>query len=584
MAMSKTLLDVRHLTVATVARGRQHSSHSSHSSHNSNDAHDRRKLLVDDVSFRLERGRVLGLIGESGAGKSTIGLAALGYCRSGLELAAGQVVFDGQDLLELSEAQRVRLRGSRIAYVAQSAASAFNPASTLGEQVIEAAVAHGVLSRKVALARAQELFGLLGLPDPAGFLQRYPHQASGGQLQRAMTAMALCAHPDLIVFDEPTTALDVSTQIGVLLAIRQAIAATGVAALYITHDLAVVAQIADDILVLRHGRAVEFGSAAQIINAPAEEYTRRLVNLRGRIGVDGGEHDSPLLSLRGVCMAYRTGPLVVNDVTLDLPAAHTLALVGESGSGKSSLGRVLCGLAPPSRGELRFRGQTLPARVKQRSRDQLRRLQLVHQLPDVALNPRQSVETIIGRPLTHYFGLRGEALRARVDELLRLVELDSALAGRFPAALSGGQKQRVCIARALAADPDVIVCDEPTSALDPLVAQGVLSLLARLQRETGVSLLFITHDINIVRSIAHSVVILHAGRVIRSGPRDAVLAPPYDAETERLLSAVPEMEIGWLERWAARNSERLAEASADALAVDEAAGNGAERAPAVQAA
>lgn len=536
--MADPLLDVRHLRVATVPANKHATSS---------------KLLVDDVSFTLQRGQVLGLIGESGAGKSTIGLGVLGYCRSGIEFVGGEVWFAGQNLLTFSEKQLSQVRGKRIAYVAQSAASSFNPAFTLGEQVIESVMAHGTLSKERALERAQELFALLGLPDPAGFLNRYPHQVSGGQLQRVMTAMALCAQPDVIVFDEPTTALDVSTQIGVLLAIRKAIQATGVAALYISHDLAVVAQIVDHILVLRHGRCVEHGTVAQIIQAPIEDYTRQLVNLRGRTGPGAGESKASILSVRGICMSYRSGPQVLSDVSIELPPAHTLALVGESGSGKSSLGRVLCGLAPATHGDILFRNRPLPKRVEQRSKDELRRLQLVHQLPDVSLNPRQTVEVIVGRPLTHYFGMTGDERRSRVTELLSLVELDASLLNRYPAALSGGQKQRICIARALAAEPDVIICDEPTSALDPLVAQGVLSLLGRLQRETGVSLLFITHDINIVRSIAHSVAIMHRGKVIRSGATSAVLAPPYDAETERLLSAVPEMEIGWLDRWSVKS-------------------------------
>jgi peptide/nickel transport system ATP-binding protein len=253
-------------------------------------------------------------------------------------------------------------------------------------------------------------------------------------------------------------------------------------------------------------------------------------------------------------MAYSSGPAVLSAVSLDLPPAHTLAVVGESGSGKSSLGRVLCGLAPPSAGTILFHGKPLPATVKQRSRDELRRIQLIHQSPDVALNPRQTVEAIVGRPLSLYFGIRGAERRARVAGLLHQVELEPALMGRYPAELSGGQKQRVCIARALAAEPEAIVCDEPTSALDPLVAQGVLSLLARLKASTGVSLLFITHDINIVRSIADSIAVMHQGRIVRSGAAAAVLTPPFDAETARLLSAVPEMELGWLERWAAANS------------------------------
>jgi len=541
--MSEPLLDVRTLSIATVAdRGPAKP----------------RRMLVDQVSFTLARGKVLGLIGESGAGKSTIGLAALGYCRSGVEVCGGEVRFDGRNILTLPQEERRRLRGTRIAYVAQSAASAFNPAFRLGEQVIEASVRHGILTRAEALARAEALFAMLGLPDPKGFLNRYPHQASGGQLQRAMTSMALCSRPDLIVFDEPTTALDVTTQIGVLLAIRQAIDATGVAALYITHDLAVVTQIADEILVLRHGKAVEHGTVEQIIHAPTEDYTRRLVSMRETRGPASPTVTPPILSIRGLHMSYRQGPAVLSNISLDLPPAHTLALVGESGSGKSSLGRVICGLTAPSSGSIQFHGQPLPPAVRRRSRDDLRRLQLIHQSPDLALNPRHTVEDAIGRPLSLYWGKRGAARRARVLDLLEQVELAPSLLTHYPAALSGGQKQRVCIARALAAEPEVMVCDEPTSALDPLVAQGVLALLSRLQRETGISLLFITHDIHIVRSIAHSIAVMHQGRIVRSGPADTVLAPPFDMETERLLSAVPAMEIGWLDRWTARHQPRPA--------------------------
>jgi peptide/nickel transport system ATP-binding protein len=534
--MPDLLLDVRNLTVAT-AEARK--------------GDGKRKILVDGVSFALRRRNVLGLIGESGAGKSTIGLTALGYCRPGVEATGGEVRFDGRDILALPEAERSRLRGSRVAYVAQSAAGSFNPAYTLGEQVIEAAVCHGVLSRSEALERAQELFALLGLPEPREFLHRYPHQVSGGQLQRAMTAMALCPRPDLIVFDEPTTALDVTTQIGVLLAIRKAIEATGVAALYISHDLAVVAQIADDILVLRHGKTVEYGSAEQIIDAPREDYTRRLVGIHGKAGPQAREPGAAVLSVQDVSMSYRSGPAVLSGVSLELLPGQTLALVGESGSGKSSLGRVLCGLTPASDGTILFHGTPLALRLQRRTKDELRRLQIINQSPDVALNPRQTVETIVGRPLTFYFGTRGAERRQRVAELLRQVELDPSFMARYPAALSGGEKQRVCIARALAAKPEAIICDEPTSALDPLVAQGVLALLSRLQGETGVSLLFITHDIHIVRSIADSIAVMHQGKIVRAGTARSVLSPPFDPETARLLSAVPEMELGWLDRWSA---------------------------------
>lgn len=512
------------------------------------------QVLVDDISFSLATGRTLGLIGESGAGKSTIGLAALGFFRAGLKPRAGQVLFEGRDLLSLPGAELEALRRTRLAYVAQSAGAAFNPAHTLGQQITENLLRTGTAGRATARRRAEEVVALLGLPEPRRFLDRFPHQVSGGQLQRAMTAMALCQEPRLIVFDEPTTALDVTTQAGVLLAIRDAIAATGVSALYISHDLPVVAQIADEILVLRHGRAVEHGATSDILSRPRADYTRRLVTAgRARPPRGAATARTPVLTAERIGMAYRQGTQVLDGVSLSLAAGETLALVGQSGSGKTTLGRVITGLHPDAEGALTLLGAPLPLALGRRSGEQLRRLQIVQQIPDAALNPRQTVGTVLARPLTLYDRVRGrQAQRRRVEELLQAVELNPALLERTPAALSGGQKQRVCIARALAAEPDVIVCDEPTSALDPLVAEGVLDLLARLQAQTGIALLFITHDIAIVRALAHSVAIMARGRIVRQGPTREALAPPFDAETERLLDAVPEMETGWLTGWRAR--------------------------------
>ncbi len=414
--------------------------------------------------------------------------------------------------------------------------------------MIEAPVFHGLMTEREAAARAKALFSLLALPDPEHFGQKYPHQASGGQLQRAMTAMALCGKPDLIVFDEPTTALDVTTQIEVLAAIRHAVRSTGTAALYISHDLAVVAQIADDILVLRGGKAVEAGPVEAVIERPAEAYTRALVATRQGAdrppSVDGAE---PVLRIEGVSASYGRKP-VLQDVSLELARGRTLALVGESGSGKSTLARVVTGLLPPDAGRILFEGAPLEPRLSARSRDTLRRIQMIHQLPDLALNPRQRVSEIVGRPLAFHFGLGGAERRRRAERLFEEIELPPALLDRFPSELSGGQKQRVCIARALAAEPDLIVCDEPTSALDPLVADGVLDLLARIQAERGVSYLFITHDLAIVERIADTVAVLQGGRVVRQGAKQAVLSPPFDAYTGRLVAAVPRMEIGWLDR------------------------------------
>ena len=506
-------------------------------------------VIVDDVSLRLERGKVMGLIGESGAGKSTIGLAALSYGRGGIRLTGGDIVLNDREIRQAGASTLRSLRGREVTYVAQSAAAAFNPAKRLMEQVIEATLKHGLLSQSDAEARAVELFRTLSLPDPETFGQRYPHQVSGGQLQRAMTAMALCPKPDLVIFDEPTTALDVTTQIDVLAAIKTAIAESGVASLYITHDLAVVAQVSDEILVLRGGKMVEQGTAQQIIEEPREEYTRALVSVRKIDHKEKLPTGEPILQAQNITARYGAmGVDVLSDVSVDLYAGQTLALVGESGSGKSTMARVITGLLPPRDGTLIFDGKPLPVALKDRSREELRQLQMIYQMADVAMNPRQTVATIVGRPLEFYFGLRGRERDTRVQELLDAIELGEGFADRYPAELSGGQKQRVCIARALAAKPKMIICDEVTSALDPLVADGILKLLLNLQAREGVAYLFITHDIATVRAIADSIAVMYQGRVQRYGTKTEVLTPPFDDYTDLLLSSVPEMEIGWLER------------------------------------
>jgi peptide/nickel transport system ATP-binding protein len=504
--------------------------------------------IVEGVSFTVEKGKVLGLIGESGAGKSTIGLSSMAYGRGGVRITGGEVFVNGRDILQAGPAGLRSLRGREVTYVAQSAAAAFNPAKKLMEQVIEATLHHGLMTKPEAEARAVALFARLGLPNPETIGDRYPHQVSGGQLQRAMTAMALCPKPDLVVFDEPTTALDVTTQIEVLAAIKEAIVDTGVAALYITHDLAVVAQVADHILVLRGGNMVEYGTTDHIINAPAEAYTQALVSVRS---IDHKEKTGgvPVLSVNGITARYRGTKLdVLKEITVELPEAQTLAVVGESGSGKSTLARVITGLLPPSEGTINFNGRTLAPDFKDRSREDLREVQMIYQMADVAMNPRQTVGTIIGRPLEFYFGLRGAEKKRRIQELLDEIEMGEGFIDRYPAELSGGQKQRVCIARALAAKPKIIICDEVTSALDPLVADGILKLLLNLQKIENVAYLFITHDLATVRAIADSIAVMYQGRVVRYGSKTDVLSPPFDDYTDLLLSSVPEMKLGWLER------------------------------------
>jgi len=508
----------------------------------------RHLVLVDGVSVSVEKGKVLGLIGESGAGKSTIGLSAMAFGRGGVRLTGGEITLNGRDIRTADAGALRSLRGKEVTYVAQSAAASFNPAKRLMEQVIETSVSHGVMTKAEAEARAVSLFRQLSLPNPETIGDRYPHQVSGGQLQRVMTAMALCPKPDLVIFDEPTTALDVTTQIDVLASIKRAIRETGVAALYITHDLAVVAQVADHILVLRHGKMVEYGTTDQIINTPREAYTQALVSVRS---IDHAEKaPAPaVLTVQNVTARYKgTNFDVLKNVTVDVAPGQTLAIVGESGSGKSTLARAITGLLPPSAGRIQFAGRTLSADLAGRRKDDLRELQMIYQMADVAMNPRQTVGTIIGRPLEFYFGLTGEAKRQRIQELLDQIEMGAGFADRYPAELSGGQKQRVCIARALAAKPKLIICDEVTSALDPLVADGILKLLLDLQARENVAYLFITHDLATVRAIADKIAVMFKGEVVRYGQKSDVLAPPFDDYTDLLLSSVPEMELGWLEK------------------------------------
>ncbi|HSA82790.1 MAG TPA: ABC transporter ATP-binding protein [Geminicoccaceae bacterium] len=502
--------------------------------------------IVSGIDLTLRRGEVLGLIGESGAGKSTIGLAAMGYARPGCRITAGTVVFDGLDLLNTDEAEKRAIWGARIAYVAQSAAAAFNPAHRLLDQYCESALTHGLMDQRKVEAGAVDLFGRLRLPDPELIGFRYPHQVSGGQLQRAMTAMAMSCRPDFIIFDEPTTALDVTTQIEVLAAIKDVVHQFNTAAIYISHDLAVVAQMADRVMVLRYGRLVEEAPTAKMLASPEHPYTKSLWAVRTlRKPEEPG--DEVLLRADAVDAHYGSFQ-VLHRVSLEVPRGRTVAVVGESGSGKSTLARAICGLLPPSSGAISFAGQPLPPALETRSKDLLRRLQMIYQSPDTALNPRRRVHDMLGRPLESFLGLRGAARDRRIDELLHMIELDSRFAERLPSELSGGQKQRICIARALAAEPDLIICDEVTSALDQIVAEGILRLLLRLQRELGVSYLYITHDIATVRAIADRVVVMHQGRVVEEGPKQEVLSPPHDPYTELLLSSVPEMEVGWLEQ------------------------------------
>jgi peptide/nickel transport system ATP-binding protein len=505
--------------------------------------------IINGLSLTLEKGEVLGLIGESGAGKSTLGLASMAYTRQGCRISSGSILFDGMELFGAPAETLRKIKGVRIAYVAQSAAASFNPAHRLVKQYAEAPVQHHIMSFEAAEKEAIDIYGRLLLPDPEHIGYRYPHQVSGGQLQRAMVAMAMACKPDLIIFDEPTTALDVTTQIEVLAAIKRIVRQFNTAAIYITHDLAVVAQLADRIMVLRYGDLVEENDARQMIANPREEYTRALLSvrtLREDKDLSKTEHDI-ILEVENVSASYTGKELVLKDIDLKIRRGRTVALVGESGSGKSTLARAITGLLPPIKGRVVYEGEELPPALKHRKKESLRVMQMIYQMPDTALNPRQRVSKIIGRPLQFYYGIHGKAAERRVLELLDMIELKPKFKDRFPPELSGGEKQRICIARALAAKPDLIICDEVTSALDQLVAEEILKLLRKLQNELRVSYLFITHDLATVKAISDEIVVMLRGKIVEQGRKTDILTPPHHEYTELLLESVPKMDPDWLD-------------------------------------
>ncbi len=516
--------------------------------------------IVSDISFSIAPGKVTALIGESGSGKTTISLACLGFARAGCVIDAGEVWLGDINVLGLSNTQRRAMRGKDIAYIAQSAAAAFNSALTLNHQVTEAAVLHGTMTQPQANEKAIQLYRELDLPNPESIGDRYPHQVSGGQLQRLMAAMAMICDPKLLILDEPTTALDVTTQIEVLRSFKKLIKNKNTSAIYVSHDLAVVAQIADEVLVLKNGRTVEHGVIDDIISRPRQLYTAELIDAahvmpeqlppqRSPLVADDNTRVPPLLAVKSVTAGYGRSHqfLALHDVSLEAYNSRTIGVIGESGSGKTTLGRVISGLMGVKTGSISLGGQPLDHAIHLRDRDQLRNIQFAFQMADVALNPRHRIGKILGRPLAFYFDLPQERIDSRVRELLDLVELPAHYVRRYPRELSGGEKQRVNLARALAADPQLIICDEITSALDTVVAKSILSLLRGLQDRIGVSYLFISHDISTIIEMADTIAVMCDGKVVEYGSTTEVMTPPHHTYTEQLLNSVPAMRTDWLD-------------------------------------
>ena len=519
--------------------------------------------IVQDVSFSVAPGEVLALIGESGSGKTTIALALMGYTRAGCRIRSGSIKVGDVDVTALKTNALVALRGRKIAYVAQSAAAAFNPAHRLIDQVIETSVVSGT-SRVVAIKRAHRLFTDLALPDPEQLGQRYPHEVSGGQLQRAIAAMALMTEPDVIIFDEPTTALDVTTQVEVLHAFRNAVRNRGTTAVYVSHDLAVVAQMADRIAVLWRGSLQEIGRTDALLRAPSSAYTKSLLNAYLAAAPNDTQRGAssperiPLLELQAVHAHYggAKGVPALRDVTMSLDAGTMLGVVGESGSGKSTLARVLTGVLPISQGTIRLDGTSLAGSLEARSKDQLRRIQFVTQSADTALNPAHSVRSILARPMVFYRGLSTSAANERVPALLERVKLDPALADRRPGQLSGGQKQRVNLARALAAQPAVLICDEVTAALDTVVGLAITDLLKDLQRSSGIAIIFISHDLRTVERVADEVAVMYAGQIVQLSKAAVLNHAPSHPYTALLASSIPTLRTDWLDKLAREKPAR----------------------------
>ena len=499
--------------------------------------------VLDGVSFQIGRGEVLGLVGESGSGKSSLAWAIMRHLAGNARERGGQIRLLDMDLRSCSERQMQAVRGRRIGMVFQDPAASLNPTLPLGRQIAEVLARHRGLNRKAAWRAAVEALGHVDLKDPAAMMRRYPHEVSGGEKQRVMIASAFACRPELIIFDEPTTALDVITGARILDLFRRLREETGVAALYISHDLALVARVADRLAVLQKGRVVETGAPGRIFAAPGTPYTRALVDAVPRPGqrlVQDRPDPAPLLAARGVSVAYgkrrllaRHSPVwAARDVHLEIRRGEILGLVGESGSGKSTMARAITGLTPFS-GSLDVNGRCVTS-LKDMGRDYRRMVQIVFQHPDSSLNPRHRVDALLARPLHLYGGSRDD-----IPALLEQVRLPASFASRYPHQLSGGEKQRVAIARAFAAKPALVVCDEITAPLDVSVQASVIELLLDLRRRSGTAYLFITHDLNLVRQIAHRIAVMRRGEVVDLRDVDTLDDDDVHPYTRELVAASP---------------------------------------------
>ena len=507
--------------------------------------------VIDDVSFTLGRGEALGIVGESGSGKSTLARALLGYLRGGGRFLGGSLAVDGIDVVAASGPALAALRGLKVAMVPQNPLSSLTYHVRVGRQVEEVLVMRRGMTRRQARARTLELFDEMGLPDPAVIATRYPHQLSGGQRQRVVIAAALACDPALLVLDEPTTALDKTTEAQVLDLIATVRRTSGAALVLVTHDLNVVARVCDRTLVMKDGRVVEAGPVAEIFGRPRTGYAREL--LAAALIIDAsrapGARSStgPLLGIEGVGFSYagktwwKRTPAdhakILDRIDIQIGRGEVLGVIGESGSGKTTLGMLVAGMIAAREGRMQFEGKGLASTVVGRTKDQRRRIQMIFQDPLSSLNPRQTVGTALVRPLQFFFGLDGAAARRRAVELLARLGMGADFLDRYPRQLSGGQQQRIAIARAFAAQPDLLICDEITSALDASVQAQVLEHLLALQRESAAAMMVITHDLSVIWKIAPQVIVLKQGKIVEQGETATVFARPSNPYTAGLLEA-----------------------------------------------